>query len=655
MSESATSPSATSPTTQEPKQPVTTQTVRDNIEQAFAEIEQKQVAIRRSPGGEYGTQSFQERYGALISLCEAIKTRLSGYPNADLFIQDVNRIADFCRQKQDVASDPAWATEPSRARRDLYKAVRDIEDVIEDFSLGQAQEENEAAWASFKSRSGKEIELRSQLDQNKRAITAIRLGESLRSQLIDILNDLAAYLYRVRELTDAIALVPKNSSNRQKVAANQLNCLVDQIKFITKHCDPNVESPPNLLLKRVADIEHKLYRYEYPWGLSWLINRFQDIRRMQSKRGRILAGLGLSVSMAIGTFIFLSVIFAAAASLAYDQQRRTELYAKQNSLAEAVSEWLNHQAEQRNLETTINNLETDKTELTTSFWESAKAADVVSNEESERSLSADTISSLLNALGNPTSADPQVDEFDLNAIVNEANSPETPAPNGDINPSATTFEVTEQGSEILSQLRNLQDIQESLAAQSSSLDTVESALSNSQGQIRDISQEVKAIKEDLDNPSLADNQADSFGQLAQWLTGEALLRNVQRLVLAILAGIMGSAISILIRLDKLDDENIKDPFAFGALKPVVGGMFGVLAFAVVSTKVIDILPQGFEIYTENPTANGGSADSTNTDPLGPLDSQQFYKIFIIAFLAGFSERLVGDTLRSIDRRPPTTY
>ncbi|MEO0409389.1 MAG: hypothetical protein AAF289_18760, partial [Cyanobacteria bacterium P01_A01_bin.135] len=87
---------------------------------------------------------------------------------------------------------------------------------------------------------------------------------------------------------------------------------------------------------------------------------------------------------------------------------------------------------------------------------------------------------------------------------------------------------------------------------------------------------------------------------------------------------------------------LNTPFALGFLKPFIGAVFGVIVFAVLSTKVVDILPAGFNIHEEVPE---GTA-LQRRDPLGNIDSQEIYKIFVAAFIAGFSERLANDTLRA---------
>ena len=143
--------------------------------------------------------------------------------------------------------------------------------------------------------------------------------------------------------------------------------------------------------------------------------------------------------------------------------------------------------------------------------------------------------------------------------------------------------------------------------------------------------------------------------LAGPLQDPELLKHSRRIAIAAFAGALGSIMSILIRLDQVDEKNVKNPFVVGALKPVIGAVFGVVIFMVLTTNVIDFMPANFRLHDQTAgslSASGADVGnlSAGQDPLGDLDSQELYKIFLVAFIAGFSERLAGDTLRSVDRK-----
>ena len=143
--------------------------------------------------------------------------------------------------------------------------------------------------------------------------------------------------------------------------------------------------------------------------------------------------------------------------------------------------------------------------------------------------------------------------------------------------------------------------------------------------------------------------------LAGPLQDPELLKHSRRIAIAAFAGALGSIMSILIRLDQVDEKNVKNPFVVGALKPVIGAVFGIVIFMVLTTNVIDFMPANFRLHDQTArslSASGADVGnlSSGQDPLGDLDSQELYKIFLVAFIAGFSERLAGDTLRSVGRK-----
>lgn len=161
-------------------------------------------------------------------------------------------------------------------------------------------------------------------------------------------------------------------------------------------------------------------------------------------------------------------------------------------------------------------------------------------------------------------------------------------------------------------------------------------------QLNDITALNARIEETRQTEEESPDDEKSLRDFYSWLNNQQIINHLNRIILAAFAGALGSMMSILIRLDKLDDENLNNPFALGFLKPFIGAVFGVIVFAVLSTKVVDILPAGFNIHEDAPT----DVALQRRDPLGDIDSQELYKIFVAAFIAGFSERLANDTLRS---------
>lgn len=96
------------------------------------------------------------------------------------------------------------------------------------------------------------------------------------------------------------------------------------------------------------------------------------------------------------------------------------------------------------------------------------------------------------------------------------------------------------------------------------------------------------------------------------------------LVLAGVAGSLGSIVSILTRIKEYETEKYTDavlPIYIGALKPLIGGAFGILLFTLISARLLPLQV---------------------ADDARPIN--RWYALFAIAFVAGFSERLVKDII-----------
>ena len=94
------------------------------------------------------------------------------------------------------------------------------------------------------------------------------------------------------------------------------------------------------------------------------------------------------------------------------------------------------------------------------------------------------------------------------------------------------------------------------------------------------------------------------------------------------AGTLGALVSVMTRIGsgqfRLDyDVGRRYPIFLGALRPVIGGIFGLTLYFAVTSSLLDL----FKLPTD--------------------DKRRFYFLLVIAFLAGFSERWARDTLLSI--------
>jgi hypothetical protein len=93
------------------------------------------------------------------------------------------------------------------------------------------------------------------------------------------------------------------------------------------------------------------------------------------------------------------------------------------------------------------------------------------------------------------------------------------------------------------------------------------------------------------------------------------------------AGTLGAFVSVMARIGsgqfRLDhDVGRRFPIFLGALRPLIGAIFGVALYFAVTSSLLDVF-------------------KLPTDP-----NERFYFLLVIAFLAGFSERWARDTLLS---------
>lgn len=107
--------------------------------------------------------------------------------------------------------------------------------------------------------------------------------------------------------------------------------------------------------------------------------------------------------------------------------------------------------------------------------------------------------------------------------------------------------------------------------------------------------------------------------------------NLALLASVTLAGALGGITSTLIRIREFENERYTDtvlPVYIGLIRPFIGGAFGILVFVVLSSKLL---------------------------PLQVSDSDEsalnkWYGFVAIAFVAGFSERLVKDMISQTEKR-----
>lgn len=107
--------------------------------------------------------------------------------------------------------------------------------------------------------------------------------------------------------------------------------------------------------------------------------------------------------------------------------------------------------------------------------------------------------------------------------------------------------------------------------------------------------------------------------------------NLALLASVALAGALGGITSTLIRIREFENERYTDtvlPVYIGLIRPFIGGAFGVLVFVLLSSKLLPL----------QVSENDNSA------------LNKWYGFVAIAFVAGFSERLVKDMISQTEDR-----
>ncbi|MDJ0707835.1 MAG: hypothetical protein QNJ46_31555 [Leptolyngbyaceae cyanobacterium MO_188.B28] len=139
-----------------------------------------------------------------------------------------------------------------------------------------------------------------------------------------------------------------------------------------------------------------------------------------------------------------------------------------------------------------------------------------------------------------------------------------------------------------------------------------------------------------------------YTALFTWSTDSGHTDHVHRFLLALLAGAIGGIISILTRIDNIEQENLSSPFLFGLLQPMIGATFSIMAMLILSSQaaeVIKILPDEFHLRSDIANLSKSESNESLMDS-NPLDSNEVYKILIVGFLVGFSERLAKNAFAS---------
>lgn len=133
-------------------------------------------------------------------------------------------------------------------------------------------------------------------------------------------------------------------------------------------------------------------------------------------------------------------------------------------------------------------------------------------------------------------------------------------------------------------------------------------------------------------------------------TRHIFLRLIYLTALAIISGSLGSITSILTRLNEYKDEekNYEGnalPVTIGFVKPLIGGFLGLFIFCLFNSS----LSPGDIMVPISSSENEVQEAEENNHPLtdDEIELRYIYNIFVICFVAGFSERWAKDIISQV--------
>ncbi|MEO1003020.1 MAG: hypothetical protein AAFX65_07910 [Cyanobacteria bacterium J06638_7] len=540
-----------------------------------------------------------ERLGVLIAL---IRNDVAGKqpdlpePSRDLVLQDTVGAEQLLAQVEQRLAQPQIA---GKGRAVSFDYLRNA------LALLEAGLTNSGAGSTGPNG------LQDRINREVAVLSTIESDLRQRPEILEALHMQASFVHRCRTLL----------GGKPQTILPDLHSLALQIEEAAKGERVGSAGDASYWIARNAGIEEKLcdlearQRSRWPLvpSLGWLSRKLARWQRQESSQGRILAGLGVSLSIALGFYALATSATFLLGTLAAINKTNARL---RNAEAYSVM--------------------------------ASQVRKLLDNNNQRLDIEADL--ELLN-----TSIDDSVQSIkDLQA------GPDSAAEDGVPDPQILVM-LKQAELDLLNDRRA--DKQRELALKVdhqtqllSGLSRLETQLSTRPATEAQAAMPLAGNTVVLNGSGLSDIWYVSVVDvLASPVQDPAFLRHSRRLVLAAFAGALGSIMSILIRLDQMDGKKVKSPFLVGALKPVIGAVFGIVTFMILSTNVIDFMPANFRLHGRPAAVPGASGDPAtellaSRDPLGELDSQELYKIFLVAFLAGFSERLASDTLRSVDRK-----
>jgi len=587
--------------------------IRALVAEVMSSLRAKQKALRKRRDIDYNLGIAQQQLRRLSGLHSELQKIVDAVPIEDSeVLSDLQaRSAQIQTQLSELASHWTHAEGILPNKKSLKRYLRDV--LLQLQSVLNDVETELAAIATAKPFVDIHQEifdsLSSAIARENQQVELGDFGRSRKSELLEKIHLLALQIYRFRQLTTEPRL--KKKTERFEGIALQIQDTVNGLDIEEDNAAELLDSSTYVLERQLCQLEFngRLQFFLLPAG--WFVNRYKDITRLQSVQSRVLSGLALSLIISGFTFSLFTLILTSASALAS---------VSQNSIRKAI--------------------DTNRAELA----DSVQAFVTIEEEKEQEDIRATTVQAKIDEVRERL----EQEDARPKSLSAPTDTPDTEEPI----PEPAAEPVLEGDEAELARLRERQaQLQDSIFEIENERQRL---LISMEERLENLSALTLQSKERPDDQNLT-TMTRALYDAANFLNQKELLNHLRRILLAAFSGAVGSMMSILIRLEQMDKEGIKNPFLLGALKPLLGAVFGVAVFAILSTGVIDIFPASFSLSEgRRETITGGESGegprSSIRDPLGELDPQELYTIFLVAFIAGFSERLASDTLKSVSSK-----
>ena len=594
--------------------------LRELATAAIADIQTKQKALKKSRDIDYSLSIAQHQLRRLLGLYSEMQKVVDAAPieDSEALSEIQERMAQVQTQISDRIADWTHSATLLPSKRALKRYFRDVliqlQSILSDVETELADARSAEQFVAihrdvFES-------LANAIAREKQQIELGDLGRSRKSELLEQIHLLSLQIYRFRQLMTEPHL--RKRPERFEAIALQIQDTISGLDVEEENATELLDSSTYVLERRLCQLEFN-GRWQYlRLPIAWFVNRYKDVTRLQSVQSRVLSGLALSLLISGFTFSLFTLVLTSASALASVSQNdiRKRIETTRDEVIANVEAIITLESEKEQAEIRSATVQAKIDEIRENLIEEGADVDerVSAEEAGEIALSAN---------------EAVVDEVEIQEDID-----------GD---AAELARLRERQSEIQDAIFSIENERQRLL-----------------GNMEERTERLDTLSLQLSSPLQSDSQSittmtQALYDAANFLNQKQLLNHLRRILLAAFSGAVGSMMSILIRLEQMDKEDIKNPFLLGALKPLLGAVFGIAVFAILSTGVVDIFPASFSLSdrriegrTASESADGAIA--RGGDPLGDLDPQEMYTIFLVAFIAGFSERLASDTLQSVSSK-----